>query len=143
MFITPAYAQSAGGGGGSLVELLFPLILVGGIMWFLVIRPQRQAAKARSEMLDGIRRNDTVVTGGGIVGKVTKVSDDAELEIQIAPDVKVKVLRSLIADVRVKGQPVKAADTKAEAKAEAANDDAKPADKKKRSTRTRKTTPKS
>lgn len=146
MFITPAYAQSAGGAGGSIVELLFPLILVGGIMWFLVIRPQRQAAKAREEMLGSIRRNDTVITGGGIVGKVTKIIDDAELEVQIAADVKVKILRHLIADVRVKGQPAKAAEAKSDAKAKgetkAANDEAeeadeKPAAKPKRSTRTR------
>lgn len=109
MFITPAYAQSAGGGGGGIVELLIPLVLVAGIMWFLVIRPQRAQQKAREEMLNNVRRNDTVITGGGIVGKVTKVNDDGELEIQIAPDVRIKVLRSLLADVRVKGEPVKSA----------------------------------
>ena len=108
MFITPAYAQSAGGGGGSILELLFPLILVGVIMWFLVIRPQRQQAKQRQEMLDAVKRNDTVVTGGGVVGKITKVIDDAEVEVQIAPDVKVRVMRAMIADVRVKGEVAKA-----------------------------------
>ncbi len=107
MFITPAYAQSAGGAGGGIMELLFPLILVGVIMWFLVIRPQRQQAKQREEMLGSVKRNDTVVTGGGVVGKVTKVIDDAEIEVQIAPDVKVRVLRSMIADVRVKGAVAK------------------------------------
>ncbi len=114
MFITPAYAQTAGGAGGGILELLFPLILVGGIMWFLVIRPQRQQQKARTEMLSNVRRNDTVVTGGGLVGKVTKVIDDAEVEVQIAPDVKVRALRSMLADVRVKGDAPK-------------NDNAKPA----------------
>lgn len=108
MFITPAYAQSAGGGVGSILELLFPLIAVAAIMWFLVIRPQRTAAKKRNEMLDSLRRNDTVITGGGIIGKVTKIIDDNEVEILIAPDTKVKIVRSLIADVRVKGEPVKA-----------------------------------
>ena len=107
MFITPAYAQTTGGAGGGVLELMFPLLLVGVIMWFLVIRPQRQQAKQREEMLGNIRRNDSVVTGGGIIGKVTKVIDDNEIEIQIAADTKVKVLRSLIADVRVKGEPVK------------------------------------
>lgn len=106
MFITPAYAQTAGGAGGSILELLFPLVLVGLIMWFLVIRPQRQQQKAREEMLSKVKRNDTVITGGGIVGKVTKVVDDAEIEIQIAPDTKVRLIRSMIADVRVKGEPV-------------------------------------
>ena len=114
MFITPAYAQTAGGAGGGILELLFPLILVGGIMWFLVIRPQRQQQKARAEMLSNIRRNDTVVTGGGLVGKVTKVIDDAEVEVQIAPDVKVRAMRAMLADVRVKGDTPK-------------NDNAKPA----------------
>ena len=112
MFITPAYAQSAGGAGGGILELLFPLILVGGIMWFLVIRPQRQQQKARAEMLSNIRRNDTVVTGGGLVGKVTKVIDDAEVEVQIAPDVKVRAMRSMLADVRVKGDAPKNDNTK-------------------------------
>lgn len=132
MFITPAYAQSVGGAGGGILELLFPLILVGGIMWFLVIRPQRQQQKARAEMLSNIRRNDTVVTGGGLVGKVTKVIDDAEVEVQIAPDVKVRAMRSMLADVRVKGDTPKndnakpAADKPAKAKAKVK---AKPASK--------------
>lgn len=117
MFITPAYAQTSGGAGGGILELLFPLILVGGIMWFLVLRPQRQQQKAREEMLGNIRRNDTVVTGGGIIGKVTKVIDDSELEVQIASDVKVKMLRAMIADVRVKGEPAKADKTATAAKA--------------------------
>ncbi len=107
MFITPAYAQGAGGSAGGILELLFPLLMVGVIMWFLVIRPQRQQQKRREEMLSNVRRNDTVITGGGIVGKVTKVVDDSEVEVQIAPDVKVRILRSMLADVRVKGEPVK------------------------------------
>ena len=109
MFITPAYAQSAGGGGGSIMELIFPLVIVGLIMWFLVIRPQRQHQKQRTEMLNNVRRNDTVVTGGGIVGKVTKVFEEQdEVEVQIANDVEVRVLRPMIAEVRVKGEPAKA-----------------------------------
>ena len=108
MFITPAYAQSVGGAGGGIIELLFPLILVGGIMWFLVLRPQRQQQKKREEMLSNVRRNDTVVKGGGIVGKGTKVIDETEVEVLIAPDTKIKVLRSMLADVRVKGEPVTA-----------------------------------
>ena len=77
-------------------------------MGFLVIRPQRTAMKQREAMIAAVRRNDTVVTGGGIVGKVTKVLDEEkEVEVEIAPNVKVRVLRSTIADVRVKGEPVK------------------------------------
>lgn len=112
MFITPAYAQTAGGSVGSILELVFPLILVGGIMWFLVIRPQRQQQKSREAMLSNIRRNDTIVTGGGMIGKVTKVIDETEVEVQIAPDVKVRLLRSMLADVRVKGEPAKNDNTK-------------------------------
>ena len=107
MFITPAYAQTAGGSAGGILELMFPLIMVGVIMWFLVICPQRAQQKARETMLANVRRNDTVVTGGGIVGKVTKVIDDSEVEVQIAPDVKVRILRSMLADVRVKGDVAK------------------------------------
>lgn len=116
MFITPAYAQTAGGAGGGILELLFPLILVGAIMWFLVIRPQRQQQKARDEMLANVRRNDTVITGGGIIAKVTKVIDETEVEVQIAPDTKVRMLRSMLADVRVKGDAPKNDNTKPDAK---------------------------
>lgn len=108
MFVTPAYAQSGGAGGGAdLLVTILPFVAIFAIMWFLIIRPQRQQAAKRAEMLSNIRRNDGVVTGGGVVGKVTKVVDDTEVEVQIAPNVKVRVLRSMIAEVRVKGEPVK------------------------------------
>ncbi|MDJ0615055.1 MAG: preprotein translocase subunit YajC, partial [Rhizobiaceae bacterium] len=68
------------------------------------IRPQRQQAKQREEMLAAIRRNDTIITGGGIVGKVTKVIDDHDVEVEIAKDTKVRIKRALIADVQVKGE---------------------------------------
>ena len=103
MFVTPAYAQSAGGGSDLVVSLL-PFVLIFVIMYFLIIRPQRQQAKQREAMLAAIRRNDTIVTGGGLVGKVTKVIDDNEVEVEIAKDTKVRIVRSLIADVRVKGE---------------------------------------
>ncbi len=75
-------------------------------MYFLIIRPQRTQLKKRQEMLDAIRRGDTVVTGGGLIGKVTKVVDDRELEIDLGNNLKVTAIRSTIADVRVKGEPV-------------------------------------
>lgn len=103
MFVTPAYAQSAGGGADIVFNLL-PFVLIFVIMYFLIIRPQRQQAQRREEMLAAIRRNDTVVTGGGVVGKVTKVIDDNEVEVEIAKDTKVRVKRALIADVQVKGE---------------------------------------
>ncbi|MDF1609895.1 preprotein translocase subunit YajC [Hoeflea sp. YIM 152468] len=108
MFVTPAYAQSALGGGGSEILMsILPFLLIFVIMYFLIIRPQRLQMKKRTEMLNNVRRGDQVVTGGGMIAKVTKVIDDAELEVEIADGVKVRLVRSLIADVRVKGEPVK------------------------------------
>lgn len=105
MFVTPAYAQTAGGTPDMFISLL-PFVLIFVIMYFLIIRPQRQQLKKRSEMLANIRRGDTVVTGGGLLGKVTKVSGEHELEIDLGNGLKVTALRSTIADVRVKGEPV-------------------------------------
>src|SRR5688500_1739757 len=105
MWVSPAYAQGLGGGAG-LVEMLLPFVLIFVIMYFLILRPQRQQLKRREEMLKAVRRGDTVVTNGGIVGKVTKVVDDNEVELQIADGVKVRAICSLIAEVRTKGEPV-------------------------------------
>ena len=105
MWVTPAFAQTGGGGGDMLVTLM-PFVLIFVIMWLLIIRPQRQQAKRREEMLKAIRRGDTVITNGGIVGKVTKVVDDSELELQIADGVKVRAMRHMVADVRAKAEPV-------------------------------------
>jgi preprotein translocase subunit YajC len=106
MWVTPAYPQSLGGGAGGILEMLLPFVLIFVIMYFLILRPQRQQVKRREEMLKAIRRGDTVVTNGGIVGKVTKVVDDNELELQIAEGVKVRAIRSLVAEVRAKAEPV-------------------------------------
>ena len=105
MFVTPAYAQAAGGAPDIFVSIL-PFLLIFVIMYFLIIRPQRTQLKKRTEMLTAIRRGDTVVTGGGLIGKVTKVIDDNELEIDLGNGLKVTSLRAMIADVRVKGEPV-------------------------------------
>ncbi|MCY0147072.1 preprotein translocase subunit YajC [Hoeflea sp. G2-23] len=108
MFVTPAYAQSALGGGGSeMLMSILPFLLIFVIMYFLIIRPQRTQAKKREEMLKNVRRGDQIVTGGGMIAKVTKVVDDAELEVEISDGVKVRLVRSLIADVRSKSEPVK------------------------------------
>lgn len=103
---SPVMAQVAG--GSDLLMSVLPFILIFVIMYFLILRPQRKQMKEREAMLSNIRRNDTVVTGGGIVGKVTKVIDDMELEIEIAKDTKIRTVRSLVADVRVKGDAVAA-----------------------------------
>ena len=104
MFVTPAYAQGTGGTPDMLISIL-PFVLIFVIMYFLIIRPQRATIKKRGEMLAAIRRGDTVVTGGGLVGKVTKASDN-ELEVDLGGGTKVTALRSTIMDVRVKGEPV-------------------------------------
>ncbi len=103
----PVLAQAAG--GSDMLMSILPFILIFVIMYFLILRPQRKQMKARQEMLANISRNDTVVTGGGIVGRVTKVIDDHELEVEIAKDTKVRAMRSLVAEVRVKGQVATAA----------------------------------
>ena len=104
MFISPAYAQAAGG-DGSIIGSLMPLVLIFIVFWFLLIRPQQQKAKRHRGMLGSIRRGDKVVMGGGIMGSVTKVIDDDEVTVEISKDVKVRVKRALIADVVVKTEP--------------------------------------
>ena len=109
-FISPAYAQSAGGGGlGDLFAngLFLPLLIIP-IFYFLVFRPQQQKERERQDMLSKIRRGDSVVVGGGIVGKVNRVrDDDALIDVEIAKGTIVQVLRSAVTDVRAKGEPVK------------------------------------
>ena len=84
MFISPAYAQDAGGGGLGGIEALLPLVLIFVVFYFLLIRPQQKKMKQHKEMLGAIRRGDKVVTGGGIIGAVTKVANDGELTVEIA-----------------------------------------------------------
>ena len=103
MFISEAYAQAAGGaGGGGAFQAFLPLILIFVVFYFLLIRPQQKKMKQHREMLDAIRRGDKVVTGGGIMGTVTKVDSDTEVTVEIAKDVKVDVVRAMIADIRGK-----------------------------------------
>ncbi|MEZ2332987.1 preprotein translocase subunit YajC [Mesorhizobium sp. RCC_202] len=104
MFVTPAYAQGIGASPDMFISIL-PFVLIFVIMYFLIIRPQRAQLKKRQEMLSAVRRGDTVVTGGGFIGKVTKVIDDNELEVDLG-GTKVTALRSTITEVRVKGEPV-------------------------------------
>ena len=107
MFVTPAYAQAAAGGGGSGFEAFLPLILIFGVFYMLLIRPQQKKMKEHKVTLSAIRRGDKVVTGGGIVGTVTKVIDDLEITVEIADGVKVRVQRGLISTVLSKTEPVK------------------------------------
>ena len=108
MLITPAYAQAAAGGdANSMLMSLLPFALIFVIMYFLILRPQQKKVKDLAELVKNIRRGDTVVTSGGLVGKVTKVIDDEQVEVEVAEDVKVRQMRSMLADVRAKGEPVK------------------------------------
>jgi preprotein translocase subunit YajC len=86
---------------------MMPLLLLFGIFYFLLIRPQQQRVKAHQQMVEAVRRGDTVVTAGGLVGKVAKVKDDGEIMVEIADNVQVRVVRSTLSEVRSKGGDVK------------------------------------
>lgn len=106
MFATPAFAQAAGASDatGALTSFV-PLILIFGIMYFILIRPQQKKVKDHKAMVEAVRRGDQVVTAGGILGKVTKVKDDGEVEVEIADGVRVRVVRSTITQVVSKTEP--------------------------------------
>jgi preprotein translocase subunit YajC len=107
MWITPAYAQAS-----PTSELFSPtspiwmMAIIFVIMYVLMIRPQQKRVKQHQEMVKNLRRGDSVVTSGGTVGKVTKVVDDDQIEIEIAQGVRVRQMRSMVTEVRAKGEPV-------------------------------------
>ncbi|MDA0704906.1 MAG: preprotein translocase subunit YajC, partial [Proteobacteria bacterium] len=105
MLISPAYAQSEGIGGFDPMAFL-PLVLIFVVFYFLLIRPQQKKMKQHREMLSTMRRGDKVVTGGGIIGTVSKVDNGHEVTVEISKDVKVKVRRDLISMVLSKTEPV-------------------------------------
>lgn len=106
MLVTEAYAQGAGGAGGAdFLVSLAPFLLIFVIMYFLIIRPQRQRMKAHQAMVAGLKRNDTVVTAGGMIGKITKVIDDAEVEVKFGENEPVRLVRATITEVRAKPEP--------------------------------------
>jgi len=106
------YAQAAPGAFDMLNSLIVPTMLIIGIMYFLMIRPQQKRLKEHRDMVASIRRGDTVVTSGGIIGKVAKV-DENELQVEIADGVKIKVVRSTVSEVRGKVEAAPAAKAKA------------------------------
>jgi preprotein translocase subunit YajC len=105
MFISDAFAQTAGAAEPSIFQMFLPLILIGAVFYFLIIRPQQKKMKEHNAMLDAIRRGDRIVTGGGIVGTVARVNDN-ELLVDISQDVRVTVMRGTVADVLSKTEPV-------------------------------------
>lgn len=112
MLITPAFAQGlpsflGGGDSASMITSFMPLILIIVIMYFLILRPQQRKVKMHHDMVKALRRGDTVVTNGGLVGKVTKVVDDDHIEVEISDGVRVRHMRAMVSEVRAKGEPVK------------------------------------
>jgi preprotein translocase subunit YajC len=109
MFISQAWAQSGGGGGSDFLVQLFPLILIFVVFYFLLIRPQQAKVKAQREMLSGVKRGDRVVTGGGIIGLVTKVISDNEIQVELAEGVRVRIVKQTITDILTRGESVRGA----------------------------------
>lgn len=109
MFTTEAYAQAATvPGAGDFIGMIVPMFAIMGVFYFLMIRPQQRKAKEQQSLLSSISRGDTVITHGGLIGKVVRVVDDRELLVEIGDNVKVRVLRAGIADVPSKGEPMTA-----------------------------------
>ena len=106
MFVTPAFAQSSLLGGDTF-GMLVPFVLIIVMMYFLILRPQQKRMKEHTELVKNLRRGDRVVTSGGLMGKVTKVIDDEQIEVEIADGVRVRQVRSMITGVRAKGEPAK------------------------------------
>ena len=108
MFTTPAYAQAAGTpGAGDFITMMLPMVAIMVVFWFLLIRPQQKRARDHQDMISKVSRGDTIVTSGGLIGKVSKVVDEREILVEIAENVKVRVSRGGVAEVRAKGEPVK------------------------------------
>lgn len=106
---TSAFAQTPGlpAGGMDLVLQMAPFAVILVIMYFLILRPQQKRAKDHRDLVGNVRRGDTVVTTGGLIGRVTKATEPGEIELEIAQNVRVRLLRQMISEVRTKGEPVK------------------------------------
>jgi preprotein translocase subunit YajC len=115
MFASPAYAQAATDAGGSASLLagplgsILPILLLLPLFYFLLIRPQQKRLKQHQSMIAAVKRNDTVVLGNGIIGKVVRV-EDQEVQVEIAPNTNVRVVKTMIGEVRTRGEPVAAND---------------------------------
>jgi len=105
--------------GGGFLEMIMLMAVLFGIMYFLMIRPQQKRMQEHQAMISAMRRGDTIITSGGIVGKVTKVIDDAEAMVEIADGVKVRVIKATVTDVRSKGDTPKPSPAASKPKAEA------------------------
>lgn len=106
MFASPAYAQATGaateGSGAAMIMQFAPLLFIFVIFYFLLIRPQQRKMKEHRALIDAVKKNDMIVTAGGVIGKVTKV-EDHEIEAEIAPNVRVKIVKATVTEVRSAG----------------------------------------
>ena len=107
MFESPAFAQAASaapqtGGSAAFLIQMAPLLFIFVIFYFLMIRPQQTKMKQHRALIDAVKKGDTVVTGGGLIGKVTRV-EDQEVEVELAANVRVKVIKATLSDVRTAG----------------------------------------
>jgi preprotein translocase subunit YajC len=107
MFISEAWAQGTGAGGSDFLVQLFPLVLIFIVFYFLLIRPQQSKMRQQREMLAGVKRGDRIVTGGGIIGLVTKVIGDNELQVELAEGVRVRIIKGTITDIITRGESVR------------------------------------
>lgn len=115
MFATPAFAQTAGAAAGGPTDMLIqflPLVGLVVLFYFLMIRPQQRRMKQHQAMISNLKRNDTVVLNSGVIGKVVRV-EDKEVGLEIAQGVTIKVVKGMISEVRVRGEPAPANDSKA------------------------------
>ena len=123
MFISTAYAQADGGGGDNFLISMMPLLLIFVIFWFFLIRPQQKKAKDHRALVANVKRNDQVLTAGGIIGRITKLIDDNTVQVEIAENVRVRLARSNITEVMTRSGPAKASASAASAKKDDAGDD--------------------
>ena len=106
MWITPAYAQTSPTSFLSPESPIWMIAIMFVIVYFLMIRPQQKRVKQHNEMVKNLRRGDSVITSGGTLGKVVKVVDDDQIEIEIAEGVRVRQMKNMVTEVRAKGEPV-------------------------------------
>lgn len=108
MFITPAFAEATGTPAATdFIGMILPLVAIMVVFWFLLIRPQQKRQKEHQELIGKVARGDTIVTSGGLVGRVSKVVDERELLVEVGDNMKVRIVRSAVAEVRAKGEPIK------------------------------------
>ncbi len=118
MLISPAFAQIAGATPGDGLAIFMPFILIIVVFYFLLWRPQQKKMKHHKEMLANLRRGDRIVTGGGVIGRIARVEGNDELIVEVAPEIRLRVVRSTVADLLTKSEPAAGASDGARDKSE-------------------------